>query len=169
MNCPTCGAAMRVVARRHYFHCEHCGRYHFPEGTAEGVVVLEGPAGLDCPVCSQPLRDARLDGEPAGSCEHCRGVLIVTASFTVVVTKRRARQRAGEQPREPFDPAELKRGVDCPRCRRRMDTHAYSGGGNAVIDSCSQCNLVWLDAGELAIIERYVPSTHRIEPGLFLS
>lgn len=160
---------MRVVARRNYFHCEHCGRYHFPEGTDEGVVVLEELAGLDCPLCSEPLHAARLDGEPAGYCAKCRGMLLVTASFTVVVSKRRARQRVPEQPREPFDPGELKRGVDCPRCRRRMDTHAYSGGGNAVIDSCSRCNLVWLDAGELTLIGSYMPSTHRIEPALFLS
>jgi Zn-finger nucleic acid-binding protein len=42
-----------------------------------------------------------------------------------------------------------------------MDTHPYGGGGNAVIDSCFVCRLVWLDAGELTVLERYVPPRPR--------
>lgn len=30
-----------------------------------------------------------------------------------------------------------------------MDVHPYYGPGNVAIDSCSACNLVWLDFGEL--------------------
>jgi hypothetical protein len=45
-----------------------------------------------------------------------------------------------------------------------MDTHPYSGGGNAVVDTCEECGLIWLDAGELAIIERFIPHHHHIEP-----
>ena len=29
-----------------------------------------------------------------------------------------------------------------------MLTHPYYGPGNIVLDTCSQCDLVWLDAGE---------------------
>ena len=36
-----------------------------------------------------------------------------------------------------------------------MDTHPYHAGGNAVIDTCDRCRLVWLDAGELTVIGRY--------------
>jgi Zn-finger nucleic acid-binding protein len=35
-----------------------------------------------------------------------------------------------------------------------MDVHPYYGPGSQVIDSCPHCRLVWLDAGELAAIER---------------
>jgi Zn-finger nucleic acid-binding protein len=49
-----------------------------------------------------------------------------------------------------------------------MDAHPYFGGGNAVVDTCERCGLVWLDAGELAIIERYVPHVHQIERTLRL-
>jgi hypothetical protein len=47
-----------------------------------------------------------------------------------------------------------------------MEAHPYFGGGNAVVDTCDRCNLIWLDAGELAVIERYVPHQHHIEPTL---
>jgi Zn-finger nucleic acid-binding protein len=35
-----------------------------------------------------------------------------------------------------------------------MDAHVYFGGGNVVIDSCEQCELNWLDHGELMRIAR---------------
>jgi hypothetical protein len=50
-----------------------------------------------------------------------------------------------------------------------METHAYGGGGNAVVDTCSRCDFIWLDAGELAIIGRYVPHVPRREPPLILA
>jgi len=53
--------------------------------------------------------------------------------------------------------------LTCPNCQQRMDTHPYFGGGNVVVDTCEGCGLIWLDAGELAIIERYVPHVHQIE------
>ena len=33
-----------------------------------------------------------------------------------------------------------------------METHPYYGPGNVIIDSCTGCDLVWLDFGELAQI-----------------
>jgi Zn-finger nucleic acid-binding protein len=30
-----------------------------------------------------------------------------------------------------------------------METHPYYGPGNVIIDSCGECDLVWLDFGEL--------------------
>ena len=41
------------------------------------------------------------------------------------------------------------------RCHKPMDTHPYYGGGNAVIDTCPRCQLVWLDAGELTVLGQY--------------
>jgi Zn-finger nucleic acid-binding protein len=34
-----------------------------------------------------------------------------------------------------------------------MDVHPYYGPGNVVIDTCGKCGLVWLDHGEMAVIE----------------
>ena len=34
-----------------------------------------------------------------------------------------------------------------------METHPYYGPGNVIIDSCGDCDLIWLDAGELKQIE----------------
>ena len=168
MNCPGCGAAMRLVESRRHFRCEHCGTFHFPEETGDGVAVLDAPAGGDCPVCRRSLVQALLEGEQVAYCEQCRGFLTAQPAFARIVTRRRAKHGPNERRVEPFDATELRRKVNCPRCDRRMETHAYGGGGNAVVDSCERCRLVWLDAGELAVIERYLPHQHKIEPGLNL-
>jgi Zn-finger nucleic acid-binding protein len=36
-----------------------------------------------------------------------------------------------------------------------MDNHPYHAGGNAVIDTCHRCRVVWLDAGELTVLGKY--------------
>ncbi len=168
MNCPACGAAMRLIESRRHFRCEHCGTYHFPEETGDGVAVLGEPGGGDCPLCRKHLVLALLEGERAYYCDQCRGYLTGVAAFGRIVTSRRATHGPNERRAEPFDSSELRRAVNCPNCDRRMETHPYGGGGNAVVDSCGRCGLIWLDAGELAIIERFIPYQHKIEPALRL-
>lgn len=106
---------------------------------------------------------ARIDDETVCYCGHCHGFLAEIDSFGVIVSKRRTNHGPNENCTEPIDSAELKRILTCPNCRQRMDTHPYFGGGNAVVDTCEGCGLIWLDVGELAIIERYVPRVYQIE------
>jgi Zn-finger nucleic acid-binding protein len=40
-----------------------------------------------------------------------------------------------------------------------MDTHPYHAGGNAVIDTCHRCKLIWLDAGEASVLGKYPDRT----------
>ena len=35
-----------------------------------------------------------------------------------------------------------------------MEVHPYYGPGNIIIDSCQECQYVWLDHGELRTVER---------------
>ena len=166
MNCPACGAEMAWIANRHHFRCAYCGRFEFPEETGDGVSVLSEPFGGSCPVCQLPLQAAEIEGESVGYCGQCRGFLTSLTAFGRIVTQRRAKHGPNERRADPFDPEELRRVLNCPHCRGHMEAHPYFGGGNAVVDTCDRCNLIWLDAGELAVIERYVPHQHHIEPAL---
>jgi Zn-finger nucleic acid-binding protein len=158
---------MTLVAGRDYFRCDYCISFHFPEGTGEdGVRVLENPTGLECPVCRSALQDGRVEGEAVQFCSSCRGFLATNPAFCGVVHKRRSKRPRGESPNS-FEPTELKRKLDCPNCRKRMDTHPYYGGGRVVVDTCPRCTLIWLDAGELTVIERHNPLPligERIQP-----
>jgi Zn-finger nucleic acid-binding protein len=169
MNCPGCGAAMKPAGNRNYYFCDHCGGYHFPQETGDGVAPTEEPAGPSCPVCDLPLVNAMIEGETVAYCGKCRGFLTFIPLFGMIVNKRRSLHSPNEQQAAPFDPTELKRGLKCPECHKRMESHPYFGGGNAVVDTCERCQLIWLDAGELAIIERYIPHRHRIEGSLRLT
>jgi Zn-finger nucleic acid-binding protein len=154
---------MALAGNRRHFHCTDCDNFHFPEETGDGVSPLGEKAGCDCPVCHRPLQNALIDGESAAYCERCRGFLAVTPKFAQIVKKRRAHHGSHERIDEPFDPAELRRVLQCPSCHQRMGAHPYFGGGKAVVDTCERCGLIWLDAGELAIIERYIPNTSQID------
>ena len=157
MNCPNCAAALELLPGRTHLRCPYCTSLAFPEPLDEGVVVLEGDHPDDCPACRQKLAVGALDGERVGHCRTCRGILLTNDHFARVVARLRESGQVRTRSAEPIDPRELRKVRNCPRCRRRADTHVYGGGGNAVIDSCTRCRLVWLDAGELTMLGRYVP------------
>jgi Zn-finger nucleic acid-binding protein len=168
MNCPDCDAAMLPVGNHPHFHCPSCGHFHFPDDANDGATVTNQPVGAACPVCHLPLQSALIEEETVCYCDTCRGFLAPIDAFGRIVGKRRSRHGQHEQRTNPFDPAELRRALLCPDCGGRMDAHPYSGGGNAVVDTCEACALIWLDADELAVIERYVPHQHQIERTLTL-
>jgi len=151
MNCPKCGGPLQLDEGKDYLVCPYCTTMHFPDPNADGVRVLGGESADVCPLCKVPLVHAAVAGRRLLYCERCRGMLmpmgaLVTLIDTVAPTARRL-------PR-PADPKSLERKLHCPRCRRLMDTHLYAGPGGIVIDSCSGCNLDWLDYGELRLVLR---------------
>lgn len=155
MNCENCGGGLKPVGNRSYFRCPFCETFHFPEETEDGVAVIGDEFDWECPVCEKPLAAAAIDGHPVAYCQSCRGFVAENGVFGHIVQKRRSARPATIPDCQPFAPDELRRRVRCPRCRGAMDTHPYHGGGNAVIDTCARCRLVWLDAGELTVIVRY--------------
>lgn len=155
MNCENCGGGLQPVGNRSYFRCPYCETFHFPEETVDGVAAVGAESQFDCPVCEKPLVSAAIDGHSVCYCPACRGFLAENDVFGHIVQQRRAERAAAIPDCKPFAPDELRRRVSCPRCERAMDTHPYHGGGNAVIDTCFSCRLVWLDAGELTVIVRY--------------
>ena len=169
MNCPGCGAAMQVAGNRQHFRCEYCGTCHFPEESDEGIVLLGEKSTRFCPVCSALMDKAMIEGEEIRSCPKCRGFLATNDGFGRIVNKRRALHGANEQITEPFDPAELNRQLRCPACAGRMEAHPYFAGGNAVVDTCERCHLIWLDAGELSIVERFISHVPHHDPVLPIS
>lgn len=156
MNCFNCGGGLKPVGNRPYFRCPYCETFHFPEELADGVAVVGGSTTHECPVCAERLTNAAIDGHAIGYCHTCRGFLAPNATFNQIVQLKRARNGATDPVALPFSPDELKRRVTCPGCRKPMDTHPYHAGGNAVIDTCHRCCLVWLDAGEITVLGSYV-------------
>ncbi len=118
---------------------------------------------MNCPLCQGSLQSAHIEGESVAYCGRCEAFLADMETLPAIVTKRRSRPSAEEKSTAPFDAADLTRVLRCPQCKQPMDTHPYFGGGNVVVSTCERCNFIWLDAGTLEIIERYVPYMHQIE------
>lgn len=148
MNCPSCGAPLRLEGDQEGLACDYCKSIYYPEAQEEGVRVLDDAAEESCPVCAIPLMHALVARERVRYCRQCRGMLIPMGKFLALVDELRTGASRHSVPPPP-DPHELNRHIDCPRCHRRMDTHFYGGPGNIVIDDCSRCFLNWLDHGEL--------------------
>jgi Zn-finger nucleic acid-binding protein len=172
MNCPNCGAALKPVGNRNYFRCPYCETFHFPEETGDGVALVHGDSPHDCPICTKLLTRAAIDGHDVSYCRVCRGFLATNAVFSQIVQIKRAKNGPTPPVALPFDKEELARRVKCPSCRKMMDTHPYHAGGNAVIDTCHRCKVVWLDAGELTVLGKYqgrsgpvpTPPPREVEP-----
>jgi Zn-finger nucleic acid-binding protein len=145
---------MRLKPDMVSFKCEYCLSVFLPEANADdGVRVLDEPSGHDCPICNAGLVHATLSNIRIRYCTKCRGILISMEILQSLVQELQAQKRAETiQPRA--DAEDLRRKINCPQCRRCMDTHFYAGPGNVVIDSCENCSLIWLDGGELLRIVR---------------
>jgi len=148
MNCPSCGAPMRIEAAGDSLACDYCRNIFFPDKDDAGVSVFPEKSDESCPVCALPLSHAALANVQMLYCTHCRGMEIGMGVFMTLVDQLRAGQRGTLLPPSP-DPTELHRKLDCPHCHKPMDTHFYSGAGNVVIESCDTCELNWLDHGKL--------------------
>jgi Zn-finger nucleic acid-binding protein len=159
MNCPSCGGILKQAGHRNYFRCLYCSNFHFPEETGDGVAIVGGESNFICPVCEKPLTLGSIEGENVCYCRTCRGFLANNGTFGTIVRQKRSRQAELEYVPVPFAAEELNRRINCPGCRQRMDTHPYHAGGNAVIDTCHRCKLVWLDAGEMSVLGKYPDRT----------
>jgi len=149
MNCPSCGAPMRLDPGADSLTCEYCHSIYFPEKNDDGVRVLEPAAdGETCPVCAVPLMEASLQGARLRTCTRCRGLLIPMDAFASLVDALRT-EGDGTVRVQPPDRSELERHLHCPHCHGDMDTHFYAGPGNVIVSDCERCLLVWLDHGKL--------------------
>jgi LSD1 subclass zinc finger protein len=148
MNCPSCGAPMRLDAGAESLTCDYCHSVFFPEKDDDGVRVLGTPGKEMCPLCSAGLVQASFSGVQIQYCTSCRGMLIAMDVFAALVQELRQGNDGGVIPQAP-DRSELDRRLTCPHCRQAMDTHFYAGPGNVILSDCERCSLVWVNHAKL--------------------
>jgi len=116
---------------------------------------IENRTDFVCPMCPDSnLSVCTLHGTQVCGCETCRGFLIDGASLSDLVIALRIDFQGKEDKPKLIETRELDQFIECPPCGNRMYTHPYHGPGNVVINSCSECKLTWLDAGEFGKIIR---------------
>ncbi|MGO9775436.1 MAG: hypothetical protein ACLQGT_02550 [Terracidiphilus sp.] len=163
MNCPSCGAPMRLKPDMQSYKCDYCQSVYFPEKNDDGVRVLGEPVDEDCPLCRIPLVHAVLAKNPILYCTGCKGMLILMGMLEGLIEELRDEHGARAAPVAP-DKEDLQRKINCPQCHHPMDTHFYAGPGNAVISSCEDCCLIWMDRGVLMRIAHTPDAPQQPEP-----
>jgi Zn-finger nucleic acid-binding protein len=139
---------MRLKSDMNSLKCEYCQSAYFPEKNDDGVRVLDEATDQNCSLCNIPLMHASIVNVLICYCTNCRGMAIPMAVFeNLVAILRSQKDTVVSHPRA--DNEDLRRKINCTHCHKRMETHFYGGPGNVVIDSCENCCLIWLDAGEL--------------------
>ncbi|MCM3881099.1 MAG: zf-TFIIB domain-containing protein [Vicinamibacterales bacterium] len=139
---------MRIDRDHSTLVCDHCGNQQELPWIAEHVDLL-GETTSPCPVCGTPLSDSRLEGFPVLCCSRCFGMLIGMNRFAALIDAVRVLEERSFRTLPPRRQNPNDRVVNCPKCRAAMLSHLYGGPGNIVIDSCEQCQVNWLDSGEL--------------------
>jgi len=157
MNCSNCAAPLTLSANGGSFVCTYCNSHRIVSDdlvNADGILDMQQPGEHDCPACAQMLNKSVMDEQEVEHCPQCRGVLLTGDLFRQIVIHRRRNYEGADDRAQPVDTHQLGVKRDCPVCHARMDTHAYYGPGNTVIDSCSRCDIIWLDAGETTALVR---------------
>jgi Zn-finger nucleic acid-binding protein len=157
MKCLNCAAPTEPVPGGNYF-CARCQNYQLPrdlEVSIDGVLPSSNEIRHYCPTCDgSQLVAGMLDEAKVAFCNSCRGILIVGQTLSMVLSHRRKQSEYREEFLRPVNQQELHRNVYCPVCHLTMEVHPYYGPGNAVIDSCFRCKVLWLDHGEVTVLER---------------
>jgi Zn-finger nucleic acid-binding protein len=113
---------------------------------------------MRCPDCIGELRPFDFKGITINECIECKGKWFDRDEL------RKAKDSADEDLRWlDFDPfgedaeklSAASEGKFCPKCGQKMSSLKYMDS-QVVIDKCSHCEGVWLDAGELAKIILYL-------------
>ena len=165
MNCPNCGAPLKLLEDKDYLTCEYCTYTYLPEKNPDGVRVLEEPADYSCPVCKVQMVKASLYGERVQYCPKCRGLLFPMGVFAGLVwTQRKNHNHLPPETPPPTNMKDMERKIHCPRCRQAMQTHPYGGPGNVIIDNCPNCLLNWLDYKEFRRITTAPDRSYKPEP-----
>jgi Zn-finger nucleic acid-binding protein len=114
----------------------------------EGGILIGQPAGVACPACRSELRIGEVELCQFAGCHQCRGMLFQQEVFARLLRQQRENSAASARTPTPIEVDELKVRRHCPGCEGGFETHTYGGAGNAVIDTCLHCQLIWLDEGE---------------------
>jgi Zn-finger nucleic acid-binding protein len=105
--------------------------------------------GIPCPACRAEMVFCELGTNEFAGCVSCKGMMFQQPVFARVSQRLRNQAQLPKLIPSPMDARELKVRRRCPTCGGRLETHAFCGPGNAIIDTCFPCGVIFLDAGEL--------------------
>lgn len=118
---------------------------------------------MKCPGCSATMQTITYEGIQIESCGSCGGEWLDAGELGHVVRARETlfspeerRAVAAATAITPVDLMGEDRNLTCPKCGGLTDARNYGGDSGMVIDRCSECGGIWLDADELENTQRLI-------------
>ena len=118
---------------------------------------------MRCPHCRSTLRPLQYEGIEIETCPSCKGEWVDAKELGHIVRTREVRfdehQRRAIAESTTITGVKLNdvdRDLHCPKCDGTTDSVNYGGDTGIIIDKCTECGGIWLDAGELEKIQKVV-------------
>ena len=112
---------------------------------------------LNCPTCDSSLTQRSIGGQTIDQCMSCRGEWYDPSELSTILRSAEVEhlpvQTSVEPPRE----------INCPRCQTKIVSAIYAHDSGIPVLKCSQCNGIWLAAGQLEKIARYRNGPHKTD------
>lgn len=118
---------------------------------------------MNCPNCKGTLSPITYEGIQIETCSGCGGEWLDNGELLHVnkvrevrfnVDERRALAQATKIKGVKLD--DVDRDLVCPKCAGRTDAVNFGGNTGIIIDRCTDCSGIWLDAGELEKVQMLV-------------
>jgi len=107
-----------------------------------------------CPTCGKGLRREVYEREAIFRCPGCRGVLVAGYHLDLIKHRKvRTTEALKTEAHEEFH-GNTEKAVTCPRCLTPMAKRPFASRyARLSTDTCPKCRFVWLDGGELALLQ----------------
>lgn len=108
----------------------------------------------NCPICNIPLTPVDYEGLRVWQCLTCKGHLMSFARLDGIKRANRKSEPALKSEASTDFAGSTTQPLRCPRCHIVMDKQALDLPVLDIhTDVCDGCSLVWLDGGELALLQ----------------
>ena len=118
---------------------------------------------MKCPRCKNSLKTIEYEGIRIETCTKCEGEWLDADELGHITKAREVRFDVNE--RRALAAATRITGVvledvdddlACPKCSGQTDPINYGGDTGIIIDRCTDCHGIWLDAGEIEKIQMLI-------------
>ena len=107
-----------------------------------------------CPACDQELVSELYAGAKVERCPTCRGVFVVQSRLDRIKREGAQAPDALKAEAAAEHGSDTRHQIRCPACRGVMDKRPLASRYTTLtIDRCRACPGVWLDGGELALVQ----------------
>lgn len=115
---------------------------------------------MNCPVCHEGMELLEHNGRSLHRCISCSGLLVPGKLFNDIAHENGKQLQPLIVISEGNKTVKQKKKKKCPGCAKHMTVTNFKWDSEIKIDYCSDCELIWLDNGELQKINVFMENKH---------